>query len=290
MLKIDELKKYSLIYIIGHKHTDADSAVSSYLLSRILNESGIKCEYAVLDHDYELVFDDVDLINDHFDYKPTIIKDIDIDNSFFILVDHNNPIQSIGIGGNVVGIIDHHFLNTDVSNCIIGEYASTASVIYETYKDFYSFNVDEKRLIFLAILSDTAYFRTSRYKKKDVQIVEELNSVLKLDPDKLRKKYFKTNDFTMEVSENFYSNYKKYKFDQLEFECSSVRAKKDDYKYLADYIKYLQKITNNWLFVWYDYDTSKTYAYYKINKNIKVINYDFIASRANNIIKDVIKL
>ena len=290
MLKREEFKKYPLIYIIGHKHIDADSVISSYILSGILKSFGINSEYAILDKNYEIVADDCNLIKDHLNYEPVVLKQSDIETSFFILVDHNNPIQSIGSRGTVLAAVDHHFMNNDMSNCLIGEYASTASLIYATYKNTYHFSNYEKTLIILAILSDTSYLRTSRYKEKDAKMLLELNRELHLDFDELRKKYFITNDFNQGIEYNFYSNYKKYKFDEIEFECSYVRANNIDNKYLDEYLTRLQKEKNDWLFIWFDYDESKTYAFFKNKEGINKISYDFIASRANDIIKDVINL
>lgn len=291
MLNIYELKKYPIIYIIGHRRTDADSAISSYLLSKILNKLGVKCEYAVLDKNYDIVYDDYDLIKDNIEYKPTIIKESEIDNKHFILVDHNNPIQSINNDKNVVGIIDHHFSNENNSNCLIGNYASNSLFIYQLYKGIYDFSDYEKELILYTVLSDTAYFRTSRYKEMDAKLVQELNEKINLDFDLLRKKYFRTTDFNKDVETNFNEAYKKYKFDDLEFGSSFVRASREDIKYLKEYLEYLNKVLSNWLFIWYQYDDkeSKTFAYFKNNNVIKEFNYNYIASRANTIVKDILE-
>ena len=289
MLNINELKKYPLIYVIGHKNLDADSIISAYLLANILKTLGINSEYAILNENYNVVYDDEDLIKDHLNFNPYIIDSNEIENNYFILVDHNNPIQSVGDTAEVVGIIDHHFTVKNIPNCLIGIYASTASYIYELFKEIYQFTDEEKKLIILAILSDTAFLKTSRYRKKDAKILLELNKNLNLDPEKLCRKYFRTNDFSKGVEVNFYSNHKKYKYDKLEFECTYVRAKSEDLIYLDEYIEYLKGKETDWLFIWYEYDTANTFAYLKHDNKIKEFKYNFIASRANNIIKDVIK-
>jgi inorganic pyrophosphatase/exopolyphosphatase len=292
LLKIDKLKKYPIIYIIGHKNMDADTIISSYLLSKILNNFGIRSEYAKLEDDYEIVFDDYDLIKDFLGekYNPTTIKNTEISNNYFILVDHNNPIQSIGDINRVVGIVDHHFTDNNNTNCLISNYASTSSFIYDMYKDVYQFSKHDKLLVFLAILSDTAYLKTTRFKEKDKKMLEILNNELNLDHNELREKYFRTNEFDKGIEINFHSNYKQYKFENIEFESSFIRANSLDKYRLNDYINYLKSVPNNWLLIWYEYDKDKTYVYFKHNNEIKEFEYDFIASRANDIVKEIIKL
>ena len=291
MLNINELKKYPIIYIIGHRHMDADTVISSYLLSKILNKQGIKCEYAILDKDYNIVYGDYDLIKDNVtNYKPTVIKKENINNNYFILVDHNDPLQSIDNEKNVVGMIDHHFIDKKQPNYLIGDYASTSLFIYQLYKNTYDFSDYEKALILYTVLSDTTYFISSRYKEKDDQIVKELNEKTNLNFEVLKRKYFKTTDFSIDIETNFKSNYKRYKFDDLEFESSFVRANREDDKYLNEYLEYLKKIPQNWLFIWYQFDDNISNAYFKNNNVIKEINYDYIASRANDVIKDIVEI
>ena len=47
---LEKLKKESKIYVIGHSNIDIDSAVSSKILSEILNNFGINASYAVLEN------------------------------------------------------------------------------------------------------------------------------------------------------------------------------------------------------------------------------------------------
>ena len=75
------------IYVIGHNNPDADSIISSYILSNILKSMHINSHFCILDKNYDYTFHDKKLLEDNFKYKPEIVNDL---NKYFILVDHND--------------------------------------------------------------------------------------------------------------------------------------------------------------------------------------------------------
>ena len=147
--------KNKKIYVIGHHKPDADSIISAYILTNILKSMGIDAVFSVRDNniiDNELIRDylkeDYEVIDDYHD------KD-------FILVDHNN-LDSIP-KENVIGAIDHHRITGEVEDLIEIEYASTALLIYDLFKNKYKFSEKEKELIALTVLTDTEYLTSSRF-------------------------------------------------------------------------------------------------------------------------------
>lgn len=287
-MDFDYLKDYMQIYIIGHKRPDVDSIFSSYVLSNIFKKMGIKADYAILDEDYDLLLDEKRVIEDYFDLKPVIIKKADIANYSYFLVDHNQPFNSID-HGNVVGCIDHHLgTNPHKKNYHIGSFASTGAYIYHIFKHVYDFSDYEKKLIALTIIMDTKFLMTFRYKDHDKAIYEELNAGFNLP--ELTAKYFTTTDFSLDLETNYQDRFKAYEMNNQIINTTYINALTKHHEYLDKYVEYLQDKVGNWVLIWYEYDTLKTYVHLKVNDEYHCINYDFIASRANDIVLDVKKL
>jgi nanoRNase/pAp phosphatase (c-di-AMP/oligoRNAs hydrolase) len=284
MLDIEYLQKIDQIYVIGHQNLDADSIFSSYLLSNILKYMGVNSNFAILDENYQFVADEKELILDYFTIQPIVLKKNETHNYNYVLVDHNSKLSSI-VKGNVVGCVDHHSTKEVLpNNYFIGQYASTTAYIYDMYKDIYPFSEYEKTLISLAIIMDTKFLRTKRFKEIDAIILKELDS--KLDIDYLRQKYFRVNDFSLSVEINFNLKKKLYERNNVAIYTTYIDAYKEHHLLLEDYVEYLKQLKEDAILTWYEYDTSKTFCYIKINDKIKYLEYDFIASRANDIIKD----
>ena len=105
---INDLKNYNELYIIGHNNIDCDSYFSSYILFRVLSSFKINVKFCILD-DYNILEEDKKQINDFKIEEPIVINRKDIDDKYFILVDHNDPSQSLENDNcNIVLSIDHH--------------------------------------------------------------------------------------------------------------------------------------------------------------------------------------
>ena len=48
------------------------------------------------------------MVNDCMNYNPVILDEEDIDDKYFALVDHNDPVQSIKNKDRVLFCVDHH--------------------------------------------------------------------------------------------------------------------------------------------------------------------------------------
>ena len=184
---INELKKYKELYIIGHNNIDCDSYFSSYILYKVLKKQGINVIFSILDT-YNILEEDKKAINDFKIEDPVIIDSKDINNKKFILVDHNDPDQSIKTVDNIVLSIDHHIESNKVKNCYSLEYTSTCLYIYDIFRDVYKFNQKERDIIALTVMSDSCFLTTSRFKVSDQELYKELNT--SLDVNKIRKKYY----------------------------------------------------------------------------------------------------
>ena len=244
------------VYVLGHKNPDADSIISSYILSNVLKGLGANAQFAVLSEDYNYCKSDIKLITDYVKVKPVIVDDVN--NKLFILVDHNN-LEGLS-KDNVLGAIDHHIITGEVYDTLEIEYASTCLLIYDLFKDKYEFSDNEKELIALSVLADTDYLCSSRFTIEDKKLFGELN--FKLDVTELQKKYFLVNDMSLSIEENLKVNYKEYDR-STKIKRSLIYTYTDDYKkYFNKYVEYLGS-KDNWLLIWCDFEGKNTYVYFK---------------------------
>jgi inorganic pyrophosphatase/exopolyphosphatase len=285
-MDIKDLKQYSPIYIIGHAKPDADTALSSKVLADILNDYGIKSYYAVLDSNYDIGGYDKKMIYDCLKYNPVIIKASDINNYNYFLVDHNDPIQSVGDSANIIGCIDHHVDSNKLNkNKVLFNYCSTALSIYKLFKDQYKFSKEQLYQLYLATLSDSIFYKSSRFEDKDKELVDTMG--FDYDVDALFKKYFETTDLSKGMNVAFNNGNKKHNIDGVEFESSYIEA--IDNNLMPEYIKHIEEYSGNFLGRWINFNEVKTYVYFKYNNHIKYFEYNIIASRATTVMKDIIK-
>ena len=225
---------------------------SSLLLTHALKGMGINAVFAVRDED----FVDSEMIRDHLMEDYEVVKDYA--NKKFLLVDHN---LLTGIPKeNVIGSIDHHRISGEVDDLIEMEYASCGLLIYDLFKDMYSFSEDDKRMIALTVLSDTDFLTSSRFGEEDQKLYQELH--VDLDPNQYKKKYLKTTVFNLNVNDTFFQDYKEYDYDTLKIKRSTIKSyTKDREKYYDQYVQEMSKHSIN-LLIWCDYEELATYICY----------------------------
>ena len=281
---IEELKKIDEIHIIGHNNIDADSYFSSCVLSKILKSFNINAHFTILDN-YIYSDENKELINDYLKVKPLIINSNELDNKNFILVDHNDIDQSIkNNNSNILFAIDHHIDSNKLKYCYTVEYTSTLLYIYKLFKNIYSFDNEDKNLIALSVLADSEYLTSSRFKESDKELYDELD--LNLDVNKLRDKYFKTTDFSLDINYNIANNYKLYNIENNTINRVILKGYYNDRVYINKYINEISNRYDNSLLIWIEYDTKKTFVFYngKLEKE-----YNYVLTSSVLIIKDLIK-
>ena len=245
------------VFVLGHKNPDADSIISSYILSRILKRLGANAHFAVLSEQYEYCKSDIKLINNFIKEEPVIVDDIN--NKLFVLVDHNN-LEGLSTD-NVIGAMDHHIMTGEVYDTLEIEYASTGLLIYDLFKDMYEFTAEEKELIGLSVLADTDYLCSSRFTEEDKKLFLELD--FKLDVEKLQKEYFLVNDMSLSIMDNLMINYKEYIKDIGRVRRSLIYTYTEEYENnFNKYVEYLNNSDDNWLLIWCDFEGKNTYAWF----------------------------
>lgn len=268
-MNFDLFKEYEPLYVIGHKNPDVDSVVSTTILCNILKSKGIIC-YPCFLNDYEIDEYNLSMISDCMTMN---IKKIDNDSSYnYVLVDHNDPTQSIGFGKKIIWGIDHHKSSNILSNIIIRPYCSCSLLIYDCFKKYYEFSNEEKFMIYMATLADSLFFKGSRYSEEDSNLIKELG--YDLDAKAMFKKYFIPTDLSMGM-DNLFSNISKiYNYKGIKFESLVVKTYNENEYLKQDFIDEVDK-RDNFLGVWIDFDKEISYAYFKYNGELKEFIYDF---------------
>lgn len=282
---IRELRKYEPIYVIGHSNIDIDSAISSKILSEILNYFGVNANYAILDSNYN--FDEYNkaMLDECTSFEPKKISEQNIKKYNFFLVDHNDFLQSVGQDASIIGCIDHHPDSGKVKNAIITDCCATSLFLYDFFKEIYNFSAEQKYEIFMAFLNDSTFGKSSRYKASDESLIKELGFTTNYD--ELFRKYFKPTDLNKGVKEAIYNGHKKYQFKNLNFESGYIES--FGIKGIDEYENII-KTKLNFLGIWIDYNVPKTYVFFNYEHNFIKWEYDFVASRATTILNDVISM
>lgn len=280
---IKKLKKFEPIYVIGHSNIDIDSAISSKILSEIFNFFNIKSYYAILDKKYRFDKYNKKMLDACSNFEPKIITFNDITKHNYFLVDHNDFLQSVGKGVNVVGCIDHHPNSKKIKNAIITDCCATSLYLYELFKNIYKFTDEQKKQIFMAFLNDSTFGKSSRYKQSDKKLIEELG--FSTDYEELFQKYFIPTDLTNGITDAIYNGHKKYQFGNTYFESGYIETFGTDG--LKEYEKTVKNL-KNFLGIWIDYEELITYVFFSYNDTFKKWKYNFLASRATTILNDVL--
>lgn len=272
-----KLKYFAPLYIIGHKNPDVDTVFSSYLLSNIFNFLGIESYPCMLEDNYKVDLYNKRIIDDYLDFRPVIIKNDEINKYNFVLVDHNDPIQSLEDSKNVILCIDHHQNTNKLKKVVLGNYCANSLFIYKLFKDIYPFSEKEKQLIMLATFTDTLFLKTNRYKKEDESLVKELN--VTLDNNEMLKKYFIPTDISLGIDNYIKESDRDFSYEDLVVSSSVIQLLKCDDQVICEYKNAILNTKDNHLGMLRDLGNGKTYAFFKIKDSFKEIVYNYVASR-----------
>ena len=284
-MELNIFKNIDTVYITGHRNPDADSLVSAKIMEDILTDSGINARWVIwqgdkVDPSSELLLADI------MDKKPLVITDTDIAGKKFLLVDHNDVLQSVGEKSAVVAAIDHHSPSGQVEKLFFSDHCCTALYIYMMFKDRYNFSKLQKQQIFHAVLGDSVFGRSSRYKpEKDGNAV----NILGYDNnyDEYFKKYFIPTDLSNPQKAFSENGVKSYKYSWAEMKSGYIEAM--DTALMEQYKAFVQNFDGNFLGIWLDYSVPKTYAFFKYKGILHEYVYDCVASRAALIMPYIIK-
>ena len=241
------------VYVLGHRRADADSCFSCCLLTHILKSYGVDCVVAFRDSD----FVDSSMIYDYLRDEYEVIDDYS--NKNFILVDHN-VLDGVPLD-SVIGCFDHHRISGEVLDLIEAEYASCTLLLYDLFKDRYSFSRDEKMLVGLGVLADTEFLTSSRFGVSDQALYDSLE--LEIDRDDFRRRYLNKTIFHLDIQESLLEDYKEYQYDKFVIKRSMIKSDSLERKeHYQEYTSEMGKSSIN-LLIWCDYDELSTYVCYQ---------------------------
>lgn len=282
---INKVKGNAPIYVLGHRKPDVDTAVSSYLLSNILNKLGIEAYPCILNEGYEFDEYNNNIIKDFFDYNPVVINIKDINKYNFILVDHNDPIQSLKENINIIWCFDHHKNSNQINNLTIGKYCANSLFIYDYFKDMYEFNDKEKTLILMAVFTDTLFLKSDRFTDNDKKIINGLG--VNLDSELLLRKYFIETDLSKGIKNYLKKSDRDFCYYGINFTSSVIQLINCNLDIINEYENAIKEKDENHLGLLRDLSNNITYAFFKVNDNLKKLKYNRIVSR-QTILSDVI--
>lgn len=278
-------KNSDTVYITGHRNPDADSIVSAKIMADILNDSGIKAQWVffkgdIVDPSSKL------LLENCFDSTPLVITEEDLEGKKFLLVDHNDVLQSVEKVDRAIAAIDHHSASGQIEHLWLSDYCCTALYIYMMFRERYSFSDVQKQQIFHAVLGDSVFGRSSRYKpQKDGDGVKALGYTT--DYDEYFRKYFIPTDLSNPLKAFSENGVKSYKYSWAQMKSGYIEAM--DTALLGEYKTFVQNYDGNFLGIWLDYSVPKTYAFFKLGDKLHEYVYDCVASRAALIMPYIIE-
>ncbi|MBE6494550.1 MAG: manganese-dependent inorganic pyrophosphatase [Methanosphaera stadtmanae] len=172
------------VYVFGHANPDTDTITSAIVMSNFERELGstdtIACRLGNINKETKYVLDYLKID------EPILIEDI-ADGSEVILVDHNNPAESIKNLNkcNILKVVDHHrvMLNTSYPLFYRAEIlGSTQTVLYKLYKEYgIKINKTIATLMIAGIVSDTLLLKSPTTTEEDIKIIEELSEIAQID-------------------------------------------------------------------------------------------------------------
>ena len=172
--------------IFGHKNPDTDSITSSLVMANLENKLGRPAESCALgmpNKETEFVLNYLGI------EAPRVLEEVP-DGSNVILVDHNNPDESISNLDkmNVLKVVDHHYVCLKTSYPLYYRaepVGCTETIMYKLYKEN-GVEIDKKiaTLMLSAIISDTLLLKSPTCTEEDVKAVEELAKIADIDYEK----------------------------------------------------------------------------------------------------------
>ena len=173
------------ILIFGHKNPDTDTITSSLVLENLEKKLGKNveaCRLGKINKETEYVLNYLGI------EAPKLIDPTDVpDGTNVILVDHNNPEESISNldNVNILKVIDHHCIKLKTSYPLYYRaepVGCTETVLYKLYKEN-NVEIDKTiaTLMLSAIISDTLLFKSPTCTEEDKKIAEELAKIAEID-------------------------------------------------------------------------------------------------------------
>ena len=186
---LSDEKKLTFVY--GHTNPDTDTICSSIILSYYLNQTD-KSRIVIPGRLGEINKETKFVLEKFNQEIPELIKD-PTDADEVILVDHNNPSQSIDFNkANIVGLVDHHaitgFYTNEPINIITKPIGCTCTILFQLFQSNKT-EIPEKiaGLMISAIISDTLLLKSAVTTQEDKDAVTYLSKKFDINYEVLGK-------------------------------------------------------------------------------------------------------
>ncbi len=173
------------ILIFGHKNPDTDSICSSIVKQKLSEKCGKNNAKAVrlgnINKETKYVLDYLKM------EEPELIEKVEPGQKV-IMIDHNEFNQSVeGIEkASILGVIDHHRIaNFETSEPLYytaRPYGCTSTILYKTFIEK-GLEINEQEAILMAssIISDTLLLKSPTTTEHDINAINELEKIAKID-------------------------------------------------------------------------------------------------------------
>lgn len=156
--------------VVGHKHPDLDSVISSYAEAERLKMRGVRASPCVPD----IIPSEVREVFSYCNLELPLRWQDSMKENPTILVDHTNMEKSVGLGANICEIIDHHgetVWSKNLDNREISTCGSTCTMITDRYrKDNLRMNKEISLLLLIGIVADTKMLLSGRTTERDLEV------------------------------------------------------------------------------------------------------------------------
>ncbi len=193
-----------MILITGHKNPDTDSYLSAMVAENMFKKLGKNVKAVAQgkpnkETQYVLKYlnlDNLDIISGN------------VDTEEIILVDHNNPMESVDNLEDIkiVQVIDHHALKLQTSyplNIRMESLGCTSSILYKMYNEN-NIEITEKiaKLMLSAIISDSLLFKSPTCTDEDRKIASELEKIAGINKEEYGLEMLKAGTDISEFTAN----------------------------------------------------------------------------------------
>lgn len=193
-----------MILITGHKNPDTDSYLSAIVAENMFKKLGKNVKAVAQgkpnkETQYVLKYlklDNLDIISGN------------VDTEEIILVDHNNPMESVDNLEDIkiIQVIDHHALKLQTSyplNIRMESLGCTSSILYKMYKEN-NIEITEEiaKLMLSAIISDSLLFKSPTCTDEDRKIANELEKIAGINKEEYGLEMLKAGTDISEFTAN----------------------------------------------------------------------------------------
>lgn len=282
--------KEKRILITGHGNVDVDSYVSMVLLSDILKALGFNAVpfliYKKIDPITQKYIDEMNICAIE---EATVLED-----DVFILVDHNSPVESVGLetyhAGRIIGVIDHHLISGYSYDAqVIMKIGSTASLIYDIFESMVALYIYKEKVL-KTLLIDTVGLLSEKAAQEDKEFAYSLCSELGLTLNALVKWSISETDLTKSVEEILTNGLKSHIHNGKKITSSYVESffeTKEDKTKIGEVIDFIYDSKQEHILIIKDFSDMSTLLYAYMPEGVTVKSYIGLKSR-NNILKEIL--